>query len=598
MDEKTWAVKQQAEKTIEEIKKHGKEPLLIVAGPGTRKSTTLAGRVARLIKNGVDPKSIYLLSFTNASVKDLNDKLKAETKDADKVSLFTVHRLANQILRSNSSSKYFVSNEEDDLLMLKDCYPSLSYSERKDLLEEYNKKFATETTARVDKKFAYYIKDFYKALNFYEITRRATKLLKDGQVLNNYSKKFEYLIVDEYQDLNPSDQSIIELLSSNSRVGLTICGDDDQSIYGFRYANPKKLIELYSSGRFTVKKLEFCFRSPKSIVEAAHSIISLLGSDRIQKNLYAEDSKNVVEIVPLPSATENKNKEAEWVATTIKKLIRHPKVENILVLARELGIMSELKQILEQQNLPLKSKREKVLAHDEAKKIYYSIRLIENKTDNLAVRWIIELLEKNIDLSSTVSYAIKHHFSLVEALDKNNDSLKDDTERVIRELLTVDKEKDTEEILKLVRNLHQILPTDPSYLKFLELSKKAKNLQEIINKVESEFLDIEDYESDETSEAKKFIDIMTMHSSKGLTRDVVFIMGVEDEFIPKSGSLESDDVRLFYVALSRASKKLVITFVKSRRGRLARGKYKRKRSKFIDRILNSVDKKYYVERKV
>ncbi|GAG73141.1 unnamed protein product, partial [marine sediment metagenome] len=217
--------KKEAERIKAEILKHGKEPLLVIAGPGTGKSTTLAERAAFLVdQKDVPPAKVYLLSFTNASASDLREKLKNKTDKASEISLSTVHKLANKILKENYKNKYYISDFSDDLIIVKDAYPTKSYQELKNFLRKINKKIAT-LEKKVDERYDK-IKNFYKAFNFYEITDKVIDLLETVPFsLAKYQNKIEYLIVDEYQDLNPLDQKFIQLLSSSNKIGLTICGD-------------------------------------------------------------------------------------------------------------------------------------------------------------------------------------------------------------------------------------------------------------------------------------------------------------------------------------------------------------------------------------
>lgn len=594
------AVRQKAERTISEIVEHGKTPLLVIAGPGTGKSTTLAQRVAHLIKKGIPPEKIHLLSFTNASTADLKEKLEKQTDQATRVSLSTVHGVANRILRENCESGYFVSSDADDLLILQDAYPTLSYNGRKEFLDRENKKYANLRSASKDEKYSL-LKRYYRSLNFYEITAGAVAVLQNPTILAAYQKEIEHLIVDEYQDLNRADQKLIGLLAGGKSAGITICGDDDQSIYGFRFAAPEGIIELHKSGKFLNKTLEFCFRSPKCIIEAALPVINeitRLGKARIPKNLYAEDTGETIEIISLPSVTRLRNKEAEWVLGKIKEtLSSSPGVEKILVMASEPAIMKELKQMLKDEKIPFLSKREKLLGEKGAKELYYGLRLIRDRNDNMATRWVVELTQEKGNLSDFVNSMMKAKVPLQQGIldSEEKAGISKVTIDKLGRLLAISGDLGPSEMVKAVGAVFNISPELLAFKKFIELAEDSKDLRELLNKVEREILDIESCGSED--EGKALIEIITMHSSKGLSCDVAFIMGAEETFIPKETTPTADEVRLFYVALTR-SRKLFISFVRSRQTKAARGNYIRKRSSFVDSILSRVEGKHFKEVKI
>lgn len=592
--------KKEAERIKAEILKHGKEPLLVIAGPGTGKSTTLAERAAFLVdQKDVPPDKVYLLSFTNASASDLREKLKNKTDKASEISLSTVHKLANKILKENYKNKYYISDFTDDLIIIKDAYPTKSYKELKNFLRKINKKIAT-LEKKVDERYNK-IKNFYKSFNFYEITAKVIDLLENVPFsLAKYQNKIEYLIVDEYQDLNPLDQKFIQLLSSSNKIGLAICGDDDQSIYGFRYAFPNRIVRNFYSGKFTNKMMGYCWRSPQAIIEVSRPIIEMvdkeLNINRVPKSLYGQITHDKVKIISLPSATDKKNKEAEWIANKIKDIIskarKKDKEYKILVLASEREITKELKLLLEDANIPVKSWRKRILKLRKCKLLYHGLRFIRESKDNFSVRAIIHLLQKNINLSKIVDLAIDEKKSLWSIIKEKSPPQLSAFIKIFKTLEIIGKEVDLIQILEKVRDTFRIDKTSEEYKKIEEMAKSAKNIDDLLSTIATEYLDIENYEVEGLIENRQIVEIMTMHSSKGLSADSVFIMGMENQFIPRT-KLTPDNIRLFYVALTRSRGKLFITFVRSRRTRLARGQYKRKRSIFIDEILKNSDKKYF-----
>ncbi|KPJ57213.1 hypothetical protein AMJ49_01205 [Parcubacteria bacterium DG_74_2] len=590
----------EAGKINNEILNHNKSPLLIVAGPGTGKSTKVAERTAFLIDHkGVPPDKIYLLSFTNASANDLREKLEKKTKRASEILLSTVHGLANKILRENSKDNYYISDFLDDMIIAKDAYPTKSRQELKDFLRMRNKSVANskkEDNQQYDK-----IKNFYKSFNFYEITAKVVNLFEtEPQILKKYQNKIEYLIVDEYQDLNIADQKFIQLLSSSENTGLTICGDDDQSIYGFRHASPKGMVENFYSGNFTNKKMCCCWRSPTSIIEVSRPIIEMAEKEldirRIPKLLFGEDTQDKVEIISIPSATKRQNKEAIWVAEKIKDLLSEAKEKGekyrILVLASQREITNELKLILKDAKIPLKSWRRRILKLKKPKLLYYGLRFIQESQDNFAVRAIINLLQGNIALSEIVNLAIDKRESLWDVIKEESPPKIRNSIKMLKILETIDRNMEPVKIIDKIGDILEIAKMDKGYKKIEELAKSSENINYLLTSIANEYLDVESSEVESPIEDEQFVEIMTMHSSKGLTADCVFIMGAENEFIPGI-QLTPDNIRLFYVALTRSKGKLFITFVRSRQTQLARGQNIRNRSVFVNKILENVNQRYW-----
>jgi len=592
--------KKEAEKTNTEILNQGKTPLLIVAGPGTGKSTKLAERAAFLLNHrGVPPDKIYLLSFTNASANDLKEKLEKETDRASEIFLSTVHGLANKILRDNSNDNYYISDFLDDMIIAKDAYPTKFHQELEDFLKMRNKNAANlkkEGDEQYDK-----MKNFYKSFNFYEITAKVVNLFEtEPQILKRYQNKIEYLIVDEYQDLNIADQKFIQLLSSSENTGLTICGDDDQSIYGFRHASPDGMVKNFYSGKFINKKMCCCWRSPTSIIEVSRPIIKMteekLDIRRIPKLLFGKDTPDKVEIISIPSATKKQNKEATWVAKKIKDLLSEAKEKSekyrILVLASQREITDGLKLILKDAKIPLKSWRKRILKLKNPKLLYYALRFIREPKDNFAVRAIINLLQGNIVLSEIVNLAIDKRKSLWDVIKEESPPQIRNSIQTLKILETIDRNTEPVKIIDKIGDILDIAKIDKGYKKIEELAKSSENINYLLTNISNEYLDVESFEVESPIENEQFVEIMTMHSSKGLTADCVFIMGAENEFIPGT-KLTPDNIRLFYVALTRSKGKLFITFVRSRQTQLARGKNIRSRSIFVNKILENVNQRYW-----
>jgi len=584
---------------ISRILEIGKEPLLIVGGPGTRKSTLLAERVNSIIQKSLaEPRNIQVLSFNNASVRDLEEKFD-DHKVPEAVKISTVHSLAYRIVLQNFAQTGWngelnITDKMDDELILRDSrYEELG-------LNEIYMNLADLRSLNEANEY-YKFKKFYNGFNFYEITRKAVRLLKsDKKIRNKYLKEIDFLIVDEYQDLNRADQKFIELLTEENH-GLTICGDDDQSIYCFRYAFPDGIREKYNSGKFQIVNLEFSYRCPDFIVKVANYIRSKMG-DSIPKALKAVASEQKGLIISLPSSTETRNKEAEWVAEKIieeknEYLSRKSQDERykILVLASEEDVYRNLRKILSEKGVDYATKRSKILSQNLARRIYFALKFIEQPNNNLALRWVLHGLTPNTDYNAVITKALEQNLSLWETVNQSEDKK---VKTICHNLLSISKENKPSKILEKALEILNIERNNSQGVsKLFEVAEESTTIKEFIGKIETQNLEPEEYTDDSRTRKGFTVELMTIHSAKGLTADVAFIMGLENGIFPKDiqGNYTEEELRLFYVALTRTRRKLYMSFVRSRRGRLARGEYIRTQSKFISIIQELPDWRDYLD---
>jgi len=577
----------------------GKEPLLIIGGPGTRKSTLLAERANSIIQKSLaEPRNIQVLSFNNASVRDLKEKFD-DYKVPEAVKISTVHSLAYRIVLQNFAqtgwnTELNITDEMDDKLILHDSrYEGLA-------LNEIYMNLADLRSLNEAKEY-YKFKKFYNGFNFYEITRKAIRLLKSNKkIRNKYLEEIDFLIVDEYQDLNRADQKFIELLTEEND-GLTICGDDDQSIYCFRYAFPDGIREKYNSRKFQIVNLEFSYRCPDFIVKIANYIRSKM-SDSIPKVLKGIPSERKGLIISLPSSTETRNKEAEWVAEKIieeknEYLSRKSLGEKykILVLASEEDVYRDLMEILSEKVVDFRTKRTKILNQNLTRRIYSALKFIEQPNNNLALRWVLHGLATSTDYNAVITKALEQNLSLWETVNQSEDKK---IKLICYDLLSIDKGDKPPEILEKLLKIFNIERNNGQAVnRLFEIAEGMTTIKNFIEKIESQNLESEEYTDDSQTRKGFTVELMTIHSAKGLTADVVFIMGLENGIFPKDiqGNYTEEELRLFYVTLTRTRSKLYMSFVRSRHGRLARGEYIRTQSKFINIIQELPDSCKYLD---
>ena len=604
--------KQLSKKIEEEIINIGFDPLLIVAGPGTGKTALLAKRAKRILDNGLaGTKEIFVLSFTNSSVKDIREQLD-KFKIPQDVRILTVHKFAYMVVlsnleKSNFKDNFYLAGSKDDILVLKDSLANHRMNDKsaKQILNsKIYEKLATMKQAEVNNKFHQY-KEFYNAYNFYEITKEAARILKIyPEIRQKYFKKIKFLIVDEYQDLNVCDQEFIDILTNNYK-GLTLAGDDDQSIYGFRYAYPDGIRSKYNSGNFINKNWKYCWRCPYFITKIAN-FIRKNDPKSISKELIKEKSKSKGIIVSLPSSQKRtgRNKEAEWVAFKINKEIKQfrkhiqqrDKKLKILVLASENKVYTDLKKILRKEGISFITKNPKLLNYSLIRKIFNILRFISDSNDNLAVRWILKNFGVNGELAlQLVDKAIRTNKTLWQVIDEAKEKK---IKSIFQEILSINPDKPVIEVIRDIMKILGIIETSKKEIKqLLEVAKEAKTLEKLFEVIISETLDPSGAGKDEKVIEKDYeVEIMTLHYSKGLTADIVFIMGLENGIFPRTSRYTQNDLRLFYVGLTRAKEKLYLTYVRSRADDISRGTFgRREPSEFIKLIWTMSDWRKYVD---
>jgi superfamily I DNA/RNA helicase len=597
-----------------DILKVENDPLLIIASPGTGKSTKLAERARKLLdKHLVGINNLFVLSFSNESVDDLRGKLD-KAKVPNNVWCSTVHKLAYKALLENldetgMNNSFTITDREDDILICQDSnFGKIDYSlAKKQIFEIYQMLSQLNSNVITQNSQYYKYKNFYNGYSFYDITYKVNQLLKlKGEVRKQYFERIRFLLVDEYQDLNKADQEFIDLLTNSGR-GLTICGDDDQSIYAFRFAYPDGIRERYNSGKFLIGTMEDCKRSPSYIVNIAN-YLRKLDKDSIPKRLIKEKSSFKGQIISLPSSRVNRNKEAEWVMSQLEKEINevnsNKKIKDefkILILASEDKVFYALKKLLKNKKISFKSRKIKLLESRFNRLIYHIIRFIKNKNDSLALRWIIHQLEKNPSgIYTIIDKAITEKVSLWQALLLYKNCNEKWISRLIElgeNFLKINLEQEPSEVISKIIKIIGHKEDDKEVTELLKITNKIECIEDLFDLVSSENLDPADIETGPLEKKRKIsIELLTAHSSKGLSADVVFIMGLENGLFPKESKFTMNELRLFYVAITRTRNKLFMTYVRSRADNVSRNIYgKRFRSEFLNLIFKMPNWKEYLD---
>lgn len=594
-------------------------PVLVLAGAGSGKTTVLVNRIAYMIsEKHIRPWNILAITFTNKAAREMKDRIERLLGDTAKdMWIGTFHSVCVRILRScidllGYSRDFVIYDTADTKTVMKECLRELDIDEKSfpvrnvlsiisnaknDLMDA-----ATfENVYKSDYRMSIIAKIYYRyqtklrknnAVDFDDIILNTVKILSENpDVLSKYQDKFQYILVDEYQDTNNSQYLLINLLAQANR-NLCVVGDDDQSIYKFRGANIGNILN-FEDDYSDVQKitLDQNYRSTQNILDAANSVISN-NKGRMGKSLWTSNGDGNKVFVYTGT---NEYDEARYIARQIKKHFdEQGSFSDCAILYRTNAQSRVIEEMLMRESVPYK-----VLSglrfydRKEIKDIIAYLRVVYNPNDDVSLARIINEPKRkigNATLEKARNIAREKETSLYDVISHADDYPEFKT--AIKKLLgfseiiqSLIKLKDT----VTIEDLTGRILNDTGYMPALvmedttESKTRIENLGEFISVITefekneetgntlSEFLenislvsDIDGYDENEDSAV-----LMTIHSAKGLEFPIVFLSGLEEGLFPGMRSMESDDDieeerRLCYVAITRAKEQLYITKTISR----------------------------------
>ena len=594
-------------------------PVLVLAGAGSGKTTVLVNRIAYMIsQKHIRPWNILAITFTNKAAREMKDRIERLLGDTAKdMWIGTFHSVCVRILRScidllGYSRDFVIYDTADTKTVMKECLRELDIDEKSfpvrnvlsiisnaknDLMDA-----ATfENVYKSDYRMSIIAKIYYRyqtklrknnAVDFDDIILNTVKILSENpDVLSKYQDKFQYILVDEYQDTNNSQYLLINLLAQANR-NLCVVGDDDQSIYKFRGANIGNILN-FEDDYSDVQKitLDQNYRSTQNILDAANSVISN-NKGRMGKSLWTSNGDGNKVFVYTGT---NEYDEARYIARQIKKHFdEQGSFSDCAILYRTNAQSRVIEEMLMRESVPYK-----VLSglrfydRKEIKDIIAYLRVVYNPNDDVRLARIINEPKRkigNATLEKARNIAREKETSLYDVISNADDYPEFKT--AIKKLLSFSeiiqsliKLKDTVTIEELTGRILN----DTGYMPALvmedttESKTRIENLGEFISVITEfekneetgntlgEFLenislvsDIDGYDENEDSAV-----LMTIHSAKGLEFPIVFLSGLEEGLFPGMRSMESDDDieeerRLCYVAITRAKEQLYITKTISR----------------------------------
>ncbi len=594
-------------------------PNMIVAGAGSGKTRVLTYKIAYLIEKGYDPTTILALTFTNKAAKEMKERIKKLIgAKANKIWMGTFHSIFGRILRMEAEKLGYTSNfsiydREDSVSLVNNVMQALNISldgfnassvqhkisSLKNQMispEEFEKHIASNL---IQRKIAQIYLEYNKRLkdnnsmDFDDLLLKPIELFTHHQrILQKYRGRFKYILVDEYQDTNKAQYELLKLLTT-SRIKICVVGDDAQSIYGWRGAEIKNMLNFEKDfPKAKTFRLEQNYRSTGIILKAADSVIKN-NSNQIAKTLWTENNDG--EQISILRCTDEKD-EAFKIAKQIKEEITKRKLSlnDIAILYRMNSQSRALEEALKREKLPYKIiGGVEFYRRKEIKNIIAYLRVLANQDDEESLLRIMNYPQRgigNTSISKMIAFARRQNISLFttmarvfevievkERIQKNTKefklflnkyielkdklSLYELTSALVDELgiLRMFKEENTAESLGRYDNVQELLSG------IAEFTKENKNatLDDFLADV-SLISGIDQLEEEENS-----LTLMTIHSSKGLEFPVIFLTGLEEDIFPLNPKFDSDsnteeERRLFYVALTRAEKKIYITYARSR----------------------------------
>ena len=619
------------------------KPVLVFAGAGSGKTRVLTYKVWHLIKENLfKPNEILALTFTNKAATEMKVRIQ-ESISCDGVNVGTFHSIGARMLRmhiaslnDNYNSSFTIYDTVDQKSVIKEVIENLNLSEFKELnigflkmqidkfknanlsikdIESKAQTFEDEKIAEVYKAYCDTLKS-NNALDFNDLLLLPIRLLKENKkILDYYQNSWKYVLVDEFQDTNSPQFEIVSLLAGKHQ-NITVVGDDDQSIYGWRGANIDNILTNFQDvfAKNIEIKLEKNYRSTQRILDGAWSVVSN-NKNRAEKKLVATKGKG--EKISLIS-TGSDEEESNAICDSIKSEIKLNKntFKDFAVLYRTNAQSRSIEQAMVKEGLPYNIVGgTKFYDRKEIKDVLAYLKLVANTSDDIALKRIINFPVRGIGEKSIkmfIELAAKNKSSLFDSLEKcreiklrgkQQDSI-ENFHASITKFSNLLETLDPKELLRTlleefnIENYYKNNPAEQDrYNNIQELKASVDkfsdqtggNLKDFLQEI-SLFTDIDDWDDKENS-----ITLMTVHAAKGLEFSTVFVAGLEQGLFPlvridDGPDQMEEERRLFYVAVTRAMNQVYLLNAKYRRRFGAMNTTSFVQSDFLDEIDENVIK--------
>ena len=593
-------------------------PCLVIAGAGSGKTKVLTHKIAYLIgEKGVKPWDIIAITFTNKAANEMKERIAGLVgESAADIWMGTFHSICVRILRRfidriGFDTSFIIFDTSDQRTLVKNCLKDLAIDDKmftdravlseisnakNDMLEpsSYSAKamgdFRKEKIAEVYELYQKRLKE-NNAIDFDDIINYTIKiLLENADILEYYANKFKYVLVDEYQDTNKAQFTLITLFASK-HGNITVVGDNDQGIYSFRGADITNILNFEKDFPGTkIIKLEQNYRCTGNILKAANAVIKN-NEVKYKKELWTQNEEGNL---PRVYQAENEYDEGTYIVEQIEHLKREEyyKYSDFAVLYRMNTQSRAIEDIFRRENIPYKIVGGlKFYERKEIKDIIAYLRLIQNSSDNLSLRRIINEPKRGIgktSLDKIESLANESGNSMYEIIKRADEFGLNRVYLNSREFINAIEElRQLKEKLPVSELIKETLKKS-GYTKALEAENtiEAENRIENLNEFLTVAIEFEEEEAenrlseflegitlssdiDNLEEQEESVTLMTLHSAKGLEFPVVFLVGMEEGIFPGYKSISEpkeleEERRLCYVGITRAKEYLFLTCSKQR----------------------------------
>lgn len=613
-------------------------PLLIIAGAGSGKTGVITNRIVNMLNHGIPQSNILALTFTNKAAREMGERVKLMTgRKLTNLTISTFHSFGLKVLKEKIKhlgyrNKFTIYDTGDKTACIKEAARELKLKYENPELMELGNLFSSIKTQRVfwDRtnemhrdlynEYLDHMK-LYNAVDFDDLIVLPIKLFEESEdILNSYRKKYKYLMVDEFQDTSLIQYKMLNLLASESR-NICCVGDDDQSIYSWRGANYENIIQFEKDFPELIEiKLERNYRSTGIILKAANAVIAN-NTNRKDKELWTELDHN--EMTIKLNNPEDDREEGDFIAETISMLRTRDRIkyDQVGILIRTNNLTKAIEDALLAHNIPYTmSGGTSFFERREIRDIIAYLKVINNPDDDINVLRAINVPRRGIGkktLETLINLSQQRKTSLFSAItsvvysasapvsDSIKGNLADFVELIDNYTESFEEGKDLAETAQdLVGEIdywayllqeHQKNDKIAKWkydnvIMFIDFfrrwEKNPDNLEPSLSKWINRITLVTRDENQDDNGGK--VNLMTIHASKGLEFDHVFLAGVEEDIMPHARSITESEAnleeerRLFYVAITRARKTLFITYCRKRKQ--MREIIEPKPSRFLDEI--------------
>ncbi len=582
--------------------------LLIIAGAGSGKTRMITYRIANMLENGIKDENILALTFTNKAAKEMSDRIKSLTgKKLKGLTATTFHSFGLILLKKyihhlGYHNNFSLYDANDNQALIKNCIISLGYQ-----IPDYNiytiaslfsdvktgrKTFNEEGTAVREIYNEWLLcQKAYNVVDFDDLILLPIRIFeKKPYILEEVQERYRYILVDEFQDTSLLQYKFVSMIAKKYR-NIAVVGDDDQSIYSWRGANYEN-IRMFEKDFPERKefKLEQNYRSSGTILKAANAVIQH-NTERKEKSLWT-DSNEGAEISICDHETGEE--EASFIAEDIKRRVRNgEKLSSFGILVRTNSLITQIENNLMEHSIPHKiSGGQSFYDRREIRDILCYLKVLVNAHDDVSLLRIINTPRRGIGrttIEKLREYADKNYKSLYDSINDLilSDALQERTKKSLMSFISLIKKwRNTNNLRSLIENIindisyrNMLLEEYPDSPKTVEYKMTGiRILSDRINRylernpdaTLSDYINVTALVNEDDEDDDNKVSLMTMHASKGLEFDIVYIAGMEDDIIPSKRSLEEDldniyeERRLFYVAITRARKELIINYALKR----------------------------------